>query len=164
MVGATVSRLTPMGNSVAMDSSNNSMSNDPSLDDHKVMVAATVTVFSGIIQVSTLSYNLPSPICFSWLVHISLIFLLLATPPHSSIWFVAPLSWPMGNNLRVTHHTQKWRGRSTLQRWVSVGLESRKSGNRKTRGEEWNAEFNIVTKCNYMQVRVKLEALELFSF
>ncbi|KAM5303619.1 chloride anion exchanger isoform 1-T1 [Glossophaga mutica] len=50
MVGATVSRLTPMANAVAMDSSNNSMSNDPSLDDHKVMVAATVTVLSGIIQ------------------------------------------------------------------------------------------------------------------
>ncbi|XP_045049420.2 chloride anion exchanger isoform X2 [Desmodus rotundus] len=50
MVGATVSRLSPMTSPVAMDSSNNSMSNDPSLDEHKVMVAATVTVFSGIIQ------------------------------------------------------------------------------------------------------------------
>ncbi|XP_054420570.1 chloride anion exchanger [Pteronotus mesoamericanus] len=51
MVGATVSRLTPMANTVAMDFPNNSTSNEgPSLDDYKVMVAATVTVFSGIFQ------------------------------------------------------------------------------------------------------------------
>ncbi|XP_036102534.1 chloride anion exchanger [Molossus molossus] len=50
MVGATVMRLTSMADPSPVDSSNSSMSNDSSLDDHKVMVAATVTVLSGIIQ------------------------------------------------------------------------------------------------------------------
>ncbi|KAK1334989.1 hypothetical protein QTO34_004565 [Cnephaeus nilssonii] len=50
MVGATVMRLSSMDNSDAMDSYNSSMSSNSSLDAYKVMVAATVTVLSGIIQ------------------------------------------------------------------------------------------------------------------
>ncbi|XP_006775000.1 PREDICTED: chloride anion exchanger [Myotis davidii] len=50
MVGATVMRLSSMDNSDAMDSYNSSMSNNSSEDNYKVMVAATVTVLSGIIQ------------------------------------------------------------------------------------------------------------------
>ncbi|XP_070280768.1 chloride anion exchanger [Myotis yumanensis] len=50
MVGATVMRLSSMDNSDAMDSYNSSMSNNSALDNYRVMVAATVTVLSGIIQ------------------------------------------------------------------------------------------------------------------
>lgn len=50
MVGATVMRLSSMDNSDAMDSYNSSMSNNSSQDNYRVMVAATVTVLSGIIQ------------------------------------------------------------------------------------------------------------------
>ncbi|XP_036285667.1 chloride anion exchanger [Pipistrellus kuhlii] len=50
MVGATVMRLSSMDNSDAMDSNNSSMSSNSSLDDYRVMVAATVTVLSGIVQ------------------------------------------------------------------------------------------------------------------
>ncbi|XP_059568797.1 chloride anion exchanger [Myotis daubentonii] len=50
MVGATVMRLSSMDNSGAMDSYNSSMSNNSSQDNYRVMVAATVTVLSGIIQ------------------------------------------------------------------------------------------------------------------
>lgn len=52
MVGATVMRLTPTASPDAMNSSNSSMSNNSSLDDHKVMVAAMVTVLSGIMQLA----------------------------------------------------------------------------------------------------------------
>ncbi|XP_066128283.1 chloride anion exchanger isoform X1 [Saccopteryx bilineata] len=51
MVGTTVMRLAPMANPVAMNFSDSTMSDDdPLLNEHKVMVAATVTVLSGIIQ------------------------------------------------------------------------------------------------------------------
>ncbi|KAM8766036.1 chloride anion exchanger isoform 2-T2 [Rhynchonycteris naso] len=50
MVGTTVMRLAPMADPAAMDFSNSSMSNESLLNEHKVMVAATVTVLSGIIQ------------------------------------------------------------------------------------------------------------------
>ncbi|EPQ02870.1 Chloride anion exchanger [Myotis brandtii] len=50
MVGATVMRLSSMDNSDAMDFYNSSMSNNSALDNYRVMVAATVTVLSGIIQ------------------------------------------------------------------------------------------------------------------
>nr|XP_024646584.1 chloride anion exchanger [Macaca nemestrina] len=62
MVGAATVRLAQNlpGNT---GSSNNSTSNSSSLDDYKVMVAASVTVLSGVIQVSTFSCNLPTSIC-----------------------------------------------------------------------------------------------------
>uniref|UniRef100_G1PWQ6 Solute carrier family 26 member 3 n=1 Tax=Myotis lucifugus TaxID=59463 RepID=G1PWQ6_MYOLU len=50
MVGATVMRLSSMDNSDAMDFYNSSMSNNSALANYRVMVAATVTVLSGIIQ------------------------------------------------------------------------------------------------------------------
>lgn len=65
MVGAVVVRLTPIADTADPTVTNSSVANDSSLDDHKVMVAATVTILSGIIQVSTLSQNLPSPIYVS---------------------------------------------------------------------------------------------------
>lgn len=58
-------RLTPTASPDAMNSSNSSMSSNSSLDDHKVMVAAMVTVLSGIMQVSTFSWNLQPP-CPDW--------------------------------------------------------------------------------------------------
>ena len=65
MVGAVVVRLTPTANTADPTVTYSSVANDSSLDEHKVMVAATVTILSGIIQVSTLSQNLPSPIYVS---------------------------------------------------------------------------------------------------
>ncbi|XP_011910169.1 PREDICTED: chloride anion exchanger [Cercocebus atys] len=61
MVGAATVRLAQNfpGNT---GSSNNSTSNSSSLDDYKVTVAASVTVLSGVIQVSTFSCNLPTSI------------------------------------------------------------------------------------------------------
>ncbi|XP_058581361.1 chloride anion exchanger isoform X1 [Neofelis nebulosa] len=50
MVGAVVVRLTPSESTAALELSNSSMSNDSSADEYKVMVAATVTILSGIIQ------------------------------------------------------------------------------------------------------------------
>ncbi|XP_006859336.1 PREDICTED: chloride anion exchanger [Chrysochloris asiatica] len=50
MVGAVVTRVTSDASGAAMDVSNSSMST--TLDQHKVMVAATVTVLSGIIQLA----------------------------------------------------------------------------------------------------------------
>ncbi|XP_015982474.1 chloride anion exchanger [Rousettus aegyptiacus] len=50
MVGTTVVRLTSVASAGAMNSSTSSMSNHSSLEEHKVMVAATVTILSGIIQ------------------------------------------------------------------------------------------------------------------
>lgn len=81
MVGAVVVRLTPSESTAALELSNSSMSNDSSADEYKVMVAATVTILSGIIQVSTFSCDLPSPFCLPCLVHIFPFFLLPATPP-----------------------------------------------------------------------------------
>ena len=65
MVGAVVVRLTPTDNTADSTIANSTMTNDTSIDEQKVMVAATVTILSGIIQVSILSHNLPSPICVS---------------------------------------------------------------------------------------------------
>uniref|UniRef100_A0A5G2QDT9 Solute carrier family 26 member 3 n=1 Tax=Sus scrofa TaxID=9823 RepID=A0A5G2QDT9_PIG len=50
MVGAVVVRLTPTADTADPTVSNSSVGNDSALDDHKVMVAATVTILSGIIQ------------------------------------------------------------------------------------------------------------------
>nr|XP_017517562.2 chloride anion exchanger isoform X1 [Manis javanica]XP_036866808.1 chloride anion exchanger isoform X1 [Manis javanica] len=50
MVGAVVLRLVPNTSTMSLDIFNSSMSNDSSTDEYKVMVAATVTVLSGIIQ------------------------------------------------------------------------------------------------------------------
>ncbi|XP_066897740.1 chloride anion exchanger [Kogia breviceps] len=50
MVGAVVVRLTPIANTADPTVTNSSVANDSSLDEHKVMVAATVTILSGIIQ------------------------------------------------------------------------------------------------------------------
>eukprot|EP00069_Balaena_mysticetus_P019750 bmy_12508T0 len=50
MVGAVVVRLTPIANTADPAVTNSSVANDSSLDEHKVMVAATVTILSGIIQ------------------------------------------------------------------------------------------------------------------
>ncbi|XP_036774862.2 chloride anion exchanger isoform X2 [Manis pentadactyla] len=50
MVGAVVLRLVPTTSTMSLDIFNSSMSNDSSTDEYKVMVAATVTVLSGIIQ------------------------------------------------------------------------------------------------------------------
>ncbi|XP_067603733.1 chloride anion exchanger [Pseudorca crassidens] len=50
MVGAVVVRLTPIADTADPTVTNSSVANDSSLDDHKVMVAATVTILSGIIQ------------------------------------------------------------------------------------------------------------------
>ena len=65
MVGAVVVRLTPPDSTADSAFANSSMTNDSSIDEQKVMVAATVTILSGIIQVSILSHNLPSPIYVS---------------------------------------------------------------------------------------------------
>ncbi|ELK01309.1 Chloride anion exchanger [Pteropus alecto] len=50
MVGTTVARLTSTASAGAMNSSTNSTSDYSSSDERKVMVAATVTILSGIIQ------------------------------------------------------------------------------------------------------------------
>ncbi|XP_007105395.1 chloride anion exchanger [Physeter macrocephalus] len=50
MVGAVVVRLTPIADTADPTVTNSSVANDSSLDEHKVMVAATVTILSGIIQ------------------------------------------------------------------------------------------------------------------
>ncbi|XP_059964838.1 chloride anion exchanger [Mesoplodon densirostris] len=50
MVGAVVVRLTPIADTADRTVTNSSVANDSSLDEHKVMVAATVTILSGIIQ------------------------------------------------------------------------------------------------------------------
>ncbi|XP_007180960.2 chloride anion exchanger [Balaenoptera acutorostrata] len=50
MVGAVVVRLTPTANTADPTVTYSSVANDSSLDEHKVMVAATVTILSGIIQ------------------------------------------------------------------------------------------------------------------
>ncbi|XP_036719786.1 chloride anion exchanger [Balaenoptera musculus] len=50
MVGAVVVRLTPTADTADSTATNSSVANDLSLDEHKVMVAATVTILSGIIQ------------------------------------------------------------------------------------------------------------------
>ncbi|XP_055974395.1 chloride anion exchanger [Sorex fumeus] len=49
MVGAVVMRLVPDENTNALNS-NSSMSNNPSLEEQRVMVAASVTVLAGIMQ------------------------------------------------------------------------------------------------------------------
>ncbi|KAM9077024.1 chloride anion exchanger [Megaptera novaeangliae] len=50
MVGAVVVRLTRTADTADPTVTNSSVANDSSLDEHKVMVAATVTILSGIIQ------------------------------------------------------------------------------------------------------------------
>uniref|UniRef100_A0A8C3YIX7 Solute carrier family 26 member 3 n=1 Tax=Catagonus wagneri TaxID=51154 RepID=A0A8C3YIX7_9CETA len=50
MVGAVVVKLAPTANTDDLTVSNSSMGNDSTLDDRRVMVAATITVLSGIIQ------------------------------------------------------------------------------------------------------------------
>uniref|UniRef100_A0A452SLB9 Solute carrier family 26 member 3 n=1 Tax=Ursus americanus TaxID=9643 RepID=A0A452SLB9_URSAM len=50
MVGAVVAKLSPSESTTTVEISNSSISNDSSTDEYKVMVAATVTVLSGIIQ------------------------------------------------------------------------------------------------------------------
>ncbi|XP_068406016.1 chloride anion exchanger [Eschrichtius robustus] len=50
MVGAVVVRLTPIADTPGPTVTDSSVANDSSLDEHKVMVAATVTILSGIIQ------------------------------------------------------------------------------------------------------------------
>ena len=55
MVGAVVVRLTPTDSAADSTFTNSSMTNDSSIDEQKVIVAATVTILSGIIQVSILS-------------------------------------------------------------------------------------------------------------
>ncbi|XP_034877268.1 chloride anion exchanger [Mirounga leonina] len=50
MVGAVVVKVTPSDSTAALEISNSSMSNNSSTDEYKLMVAATVTVLSGIIQ------------------------------------------------------------------------------------------------------------------
>ncbi|XP_059788520.1 chloride anion exchanger [Balaenoptera ricei] len=50
MVGAVVVRLTSTADTADPTVTNSSVANDSTLDDHKVMVAATVTILSGIIQ------------------------------------------------------------------------------------------------------------------
>ncbi|XP_039705476.1 chloride anion exchanger isoform X2 [Pteropus medius] len=59
MVGTTVARLTSTASAGAMNSSTNSTSDDSSLDERKVMVAATVTILSGIIQLQVPAYTEP---------------------------------------------------------------------------------------------------------
>lgn len=136
MVGATVMRLSSMDNSDAMDSNNSSMSSNSSLDDYRVMVAATVTVLSGIVQVSTYSYKLPSQSACPDLYMFFLIFLLLATPPHFSIWLAALLPQPIGNNFKgATHHwverqihiaKMSEHGSRKKEKWVQEGVRSEK--------------------------------------
>ncbi|XP_004382652.1 chloride anion exchanger [Trichechus manatus latirostris] len=50
MVGAVVVRIAPDTSESATEFSNSSMSNGTTLDEQRVMVAATITVLSGIIQ------------------------------------------------------------------------------------------------------------------
>ncbi|KAK2495602.1 hypothetical protein MC885_017801 [Smutsia gigantea] len=50
MVGAVVVRLVPTTSTTSLNVSDSSMSNDSRTDEYNVMVAATVTVLSGIIQ------------------------------------------------------------------------------------------------------------------
>ncbi|KAI4584853.1 hypothetical protein MJG53_006387 [Ovis ammon polii x Ovis aries] len=50
MVGAVVVRLTATDNTADSTFTNSSMTNDSSIDEQKVIVAATVTMLSGIIQ------------------------------------------------------------------------------------------------------------------
>ncbi|KAF4020068.1 hypothetical protein G4228_011878 [Cervus hanglu yarkandensis] len=50
MVGAVVVRLTPTDNTADSIIANSTGTNDSSIDEQKVMVAATVTILSGIIQ------------------------------------------------------------------------------------------------------------------
>lgn len=88
MVGAVVAKLSPSESTTTVEISNSSISNDSSTDEYKVMVAATVTVLSGIIQVSVFSCNRPSPGCLSSLVHIFLFCLLPATPPPLPLAFI----------------------------------------------------------------------------
>lgn len=57
MVGAVVTRVIASTNSTSVLDSD-----EPSLEEKKLVVAASVTVLSGIIQVSTFSRNLPAAI------------------------------------------------------------------------------------------------------
>ncbi|XP_012601519.2 chloride anion exchanger [Microcebus murinus] len=98
MLGAVVSRLAIDATTTTMDSSNSSASNSSSSMEHKVMVAATVTVLSGIIQlilgvlrigfvVIYLSESLISGFTTAAAIHVlvsQLKFILqLSVPPHT---------------------------------------------------------------------------------
>lgn len=143
MVGAATVRLAQNlpGNT---GSSNNSTSNSSSLDDYKVMVAASVTVLSGVIQVSTFSCNLPTSICLPWLVHISLFFLATATPPR--IPFSLCLSLVAHKKYCKKGHSSQPEG----EEWVNsikmneYGSRQKEEGEwRGTNSDKWNASTYI---------------------
>lgn len=98
MVGAVVVKLTPSESTAALEISNSSMSNDSSTDEYKVMVAATVTVLSGIIQVSAFLCNWPSPpraACPHWYTSFCSVSFLPTPPPlFSGLAFHS--QWPIG--------------------------------------------------------------------
>lgn len=96
MVGAVVVKVTPSNSTAALGICNSSMSNSSSTDEYKLMVAATVTVLSGIIQVSAFSCHRPSPCCLSSLVHIFLFCLLPATPSSLFPWLPFLSQRPIG--------------------------------------------------------------------
>ena len=133
MVGAVVVRLTPTADTADPTVSNSSVGNDSALDDHKVMVAATVTILSGIIQVSTCHVvSPPQSSCPDW--HISFWVSSFLSPPFPTLpvsldpSFSGPWERP-----RVTHHNWKRRGRSHLAERSEHG--SRERGRR----DRWGA-------------------------